>query len=97
MMMVIGIRQDDVDDHDGDGDHDDDGDRRPAHGATRPDPTVVAARPDAALGVNPQSEIFIIMMVPVMMRMTMMMKISICTNLQMNRTKIMRMLNFTCR
>jgi hypothetical protein len=27
----------------------------PAHGATRPDPTVIAARPDAALGVNPQS------------------------------------------
>ena len=76
--MILMIHDGDGDgvDDDGDGDHDDDdvnGDGRPAHGATRPDPTVVAARPDAALGVNPQSEIFIIMMVPVMMRMTMMM------------------------
>ena len=76
--MILMIHDGDGDgvDDDGDGDHDDDdvnGDGRPAHGATRPDPTVVAARPDATLGVNPQSEIFIIMMVPVMTRMTMMM------------------------
>ena len=48
---------DDNDDDDGDDDDDDDDDDvRPAHGATRPDPTVVATRTDAALRVNVQSE-----------------------------------------
>ena len=36
--------------------HDDDDDGRPAHGATWPDPTVVATWTDAALRVNVQSD-----------------------------------------
>ena len=48
---------DDYDDRDDDEDGDDDDDDvRPAHGATRPDPTVVATRTDAALRVNVQSD-----------------------------------------
>ena len=39
-----------------DEDDDDDDDLRPAHGATWPDPTVVATWADAALRVNVQSE-----------------------------------------
>ena len=41
-------------DYDEDGDDDDD-DGRPAHGATWPDPTVVATWTDAALRVDVQS------------------------------------------
>ena len=47
---------DDLDDLDDLSDLDDLDDVKPAHCASRPDPTIVTARTDAALSVTPQSE-----------------------------------------
>ena len=47
---------DDLDDLDYLDDLDDLDDVKPAHCASRPDPTIVTARTDAALSVTPQSE-----------------------------------------